>query len=222
MSAGVFAVALAVSGGLAASAAPGPVLTTNVATASQGGFVTVSSTGFAANEAVDVKLDGVVLDSGTATAAGDFSLFVVIPDTATIAAHALTATAVSGTSTGSINVAAQPTVTPATASISASAFGTTGVQLTFSGFTPGASVVFGGGTANQGGGVFSGAPVTVGAGGTVSYTTTFSDFGTGAAVPDTYYVNAQTIDGAFFSQAAAITVGADPATPVKGNARFTG
>jgi hypothetical protein len=214
-------VALAVSGGLAANAAPGAVLTTNATTASQGGFVTVSSTGFLANEAVDVKLDAVALDSGNATAAGDFSLDVSIPDATTVGVHTLTATAVSGTSTATITVAAQPAVTPATASISATAFGTTGVTVTFSGFTPGDSVQFGGGTGGSGGS-FAAAPVTVGAGGTVSYTTTYSDFATGAAVPGVYFVSAATANGAFSSAFATITVAADAATPVTGNAHFTG
>jgi hypothetical protein len=220
LSAGVFAVALAVSGGLAANAAPGALLTTNVATASQGGFFSVSATGFAANEAVDVTLDTVFLGSEQADGAGAVTVNgLSIPAGTTPGVHALTASALSGASTGTITVVAQPTITAAVTTITASEFAAGGVKVDAAGFVNGDTVEFGG-TFGIGGGNAIGAPIIV-AGGTASVVVLPSNFTTPPATGDIAIV-AGTLNSSYRTVAVTIHVVADAAAPVKGNASFTG
>lgn len=218
MSAGVFAVALAVSGGLAASAAPAGALATNVATASQGGFVDVSSTGFLPNESVDVKLDGVLLDTEDADGSGNFSWTIEVPAAASLGLRSLTASAVSGTSTGTLTVVAQPTITPAVTTITASAFAAGGVKIDAAGFVNGDSVQFGGTFGGTNGPI--GAPVVV-AGGAVSLVVVPSSFSPSLTTGD-FTILAGNANSSYRSAPVTIHVVADPAAPVKGNARFTG
>lgn len=218
LAAGVFAVALAVSGGLAANAAPGPVLTTNVTTASQGGFVTVSAAGFTVGEAVDVKLDAVLLDTENADGAGNFTWDVEIPAGTTPGVHPLTASAISGTSTGSITVVAQPTITPAVTTITESAFAAGGVKIDAAGFVNGTTVEFGGSFGGGNGSI--GAPVVV-AGGAVSLVVLPSSFSPSMTAGD-FTILAGSADSSYRTVFVTIHVVADAAPPVQGKAHFAG
>jgi hypothetical protein len=219
LSAGLFATTLAIGGGLAASAAPSIL---SAPTATTNGQVTVTVTGFVPSESLTINLDTTKLSDEVADSTGAFTGPVYIPDTATTGSHTIS---VVGTTTQSesITIVAQPTVSPAAPTLTVSAFGTTGVTATFSGFTPGDSVQFVYGTGGFGSGL--GTPVTVDASGVVSATLRSSDIGPGAAVPGTYFLFAGNVDGNIAAQVATITVVSDPAapaTPVKARANFAG
>jgi hypothetical protein len=224
LSAGLFATTLAIGGGFAANAAPGATVTANATTATVNGHVTLNAVGFDAAEFVTISFDSTFVTSGNAEADGTYENMLFVPEDATIGNHSATVVGdTSGTFTLPVEVVAPPTVSPATATVTASVFGTTGVKVDFSGFTVGDSVQFSAGGGGMGGPV--GTPVTVGANGIVSYTLRASDVGTGAVVPGVYGVGATTVAGNIWSQPSSITVVADPAapaTPVKARASFTG
>lgn len=219
LSAGLFATTLAIGGGLAANAAPS-ILSAPTATAN--GQVTVTVSGFAASESLTINLDTTKLSDEVADGTGAFTGQVYIPDTTTVGSHTIS---VVGTTTQSeaITIVAQPTASPLTPTVTASAFATTGVTITFSGFTAGESVQLGGGTAGSGGPI--GTPLTADGSGSVSFTAHASDFGSTAAQPGEHFLMASNVAGNITAQVATITVVADPAapaTPVKARASFTG
>jgi hypothetical protein len=220
LSAGLFATTLAIGGGLAASAAPSIL---SAPTATPNGHVTVTVSGFAASESLTINLDTTKLSDEVADGTGAFTGQVYIPDNTTVGAHTISVVETT-TQSESIDIVAQPTVSPAAPTITVSAFGTTGVTAAFSGFTPGDSVQSGYGTGGFGGGF--GAPVTVDASGVVSATLRSSDIGSGvAATPGTYFLYVSNVAGNILAQVANITVVADPAapaTPVKARANFAG
>lgn len=221
LSAGLFATTLAI--GASAASAAAPML--DPATASVGGIVTLNVSGFTPAERLTVELDSVNLSNEDADSSGALAGSVYVPDGTALGTHTVTVTGqTSGTvESDTLTVVAQPTVSPATASVTASAWGTTGVKVTFTGFTAGESVQLGGGTAGSGGAL--GAPVTADTNGVVSYTVHASDFSAGAALPGEYLVMATNATGNLLAQTATITVVADPAapaTPVRSTARFTG
>jgi hypothetical protein len=220
-SAGLFATTLAVGGGLAASAAPA---TLSASTATANGHVTITVDGFAPNESLTFDLDSTVLDNKLADGTGAFTGALYIPEDATVGTHTINILGtVSPAQSATINIVAQPTVSPAAPTITVSAWGTTGVTAAFSGFTPGESVQLGYATEGFGNGF--GAPVTIDASGVVSATLRSSDIGTEAAAPGKYFLFASNVAGNIVAQVANITVVADPAapaTPVKSTARFAG
>ena len=224
LSAGLFATTLAIGGGLAANAAPGATVTANATTATVNGHVTLNVVGFDAAEFVTISFDSTFITSGNAEADGTYENMLFVPEDATIGNHSVTVVgATSGTYNLPLEVVAQPTVSPAAPTVTASAFGTTGVTITFSGFTAGESVQLGGGTAGMGGAI--GTPVTADGSGAVVYTARASDFVAGAAAPGEYFLVASNVAGNITSGVATITVVADPAapaTPVKARASFAG
>ena len=220
LSAGLFATTLAIGGGLAASAAPSLL---SASTASANGYVTVTVAGFAPSEALTFNFDSTEIHKDFADGTGAFTGPLYLPEDATVGAHTINIVGTTSPAQSEpLEIVAQPTVSPATAKVTVSAFGTTGVTLTFSGFTAGESVQLGGGTGNSGGGI--GAAVTVGASGDVTYKVRSSDFGSGTALPGLYYVSGGTVAGNISAKVATITVVADaaPAKPVKARASFTG
>jgi hypothetical protein len=221
LSAGLFATTLAIGGGLAASAAPA---TLSASTATANGHVTITVDGFAPNESLTFDLDSTVLDNKLADGTGAFTGALYIPEDATVGTHTINILGtVSPAQSATINIVAQPTVSPAAPTITVSAWGTTGVTAAFSGFTPGESVQLGYATEGFGNGF--GAPVTMDASGVVSATLRSSDIGTEAAAPGKYFLFASNVAGNIVAQVANITVVADPAapaTPVKARANFAG
>lgn len=223
LSAGLFATTLAIGGGLAANAAPGATVTANATTATVNGQVTLSVAGFDADEFLTINFDSTFDASGNAKADGTYEYTLFVPVDATIGNHSVSVVGdTSGTYTLPLEVVAQPTVSPAAPTVTASVFGTTGVTITFSGFTAGESVQLGGGTAGSGGEI--GTPVTADSSGAVVYTARTSDFVTGVAAPGQYFLVASNVAGNILAQATTITVVADaaPATPVKARANFAG
>jgi hypothetical protein len=224
LSAGLFATTLAIGGGLAANAAPvAPSATLSAATATINGHVTLNVLGFDANEYMTISFDSTFVHSGNADANGAYTNMEFVPAEATIGNHAFTIVGdTSGTFTLPLEVVAQPTASPVTATVTASTFATTGVTITFSGFTAGESVSIGGGTGGMGGPIET---VTANSNGSVVYTARASTFGTGAGAPGEYFLLAETAAGNITGLATTITVVADPAapaTPVKARASFAG
>jgi len=217
-STGLVAAALVFGGTLAAHAGPPAAsVTSSSATATANGTVTLTEANFAPNDTLSVTFDSAPLTTSagsgftqdTADASGNYVATAYLPSTATVGAHTIT-------------------VSPASEALSA--YLSTGVTATFTGFAPGTTVTFGIATTAMGNQV--GSPVVVGASGTATLTfvptatsgfssvgtysiSAFSSAGDIAAVPAGFTVTANPV----VAPAAPV---ATPAAPVKQTASFTG
>lgn len=244
VSAAVAAFALAFSSAVAADAAGVPTATVNTNTATARGQVTLTLANYQPSESLTVTLDGSPAQTypnpgyaqNTTDASGSYSAAVYFPSSITTGAHILSvagsASAMTSTPTPiPITIVPQPTgsVTPSTVVVSA--YQSTGVTVTFSGFTPGTSVVFGVGNQSSGGPI--GNPVTADATGTatIHYVPTV---GSPYSTAGTYTLSAYGSAGSYAAKQLTLIVTADPApaappapvaapaTPVKQTASFTG
>jgi hypothetical protein len=222
---------------LAANAGPGATVSSNVSTASANGYVTLTAAGFAPNDDLTVTLDGspvsdYVEDPGVQDVADETGAYVTdvyIAAGATVGSHTLTVTgATAGPASTSITIVANPTASVTPASLQLSAYQSTGVTATFTGFPAGAAVEFhiaspgmgdtiGTGTANSSGVATVHFVPTAGSG--------FSSVGTYAISAGTTADNITS--GVQFTVTANAVVApaapvADPATPVTRAASFTG
>ncbi|MGN6760754.1 MAG: hypothetical protein ACTHJI_05430 [Leifsonia sp.] len=239
-STGLVAAALVFGGTLAAHAGPPTAsVTSSSATATANGTVTLTAANFAPNDTLSVTFDSAPLTTSagsgftqdTADASGNYVATAYLPSTATVGAHTITVTgATTGAVTTPITIVAQPTGSVSPASQALSAYLSTGVTATFTGFAPGTTVTFGIATTAMGNQV--GSPVVVGASGTATLTfvptatsgfssvgtysiSAFSSAGDIAAVPASFTVTANPV----VAPAAPV---ATPAAPVKQTASFTG
>ncbi|WP_394770800.1 hypothetical protein [Lacisediminihabitans sp.] len=235
VSAGLVA-ALAIGVPVAANAAPAPatvVLSSTTATATA--YVGITADGFQPNEALTFTLDAATLPTypgstntaGTSDAAGKFEGSAYIPAATTVGTHTITVT---GTTTAAasttITIVAQPTSSVNTPSVSLSTYSSKGVTATFAGFAPGATVSFGiggGQTGDQ-----AGADAVANASGVVTLTYV-PKAGSSFSTVGSYTLSAFAASGSIAATPAAFTVvadsavtPADPATPVKKPASFTG
>ena len=223
----LFATTLALGGGLAASAAPpAPSATLSATTATANGEVTLTIAGFAATERLTINFDSTNVSTVHADNDGGYTGSLYVPTDTTTGIHTVSVVGTTtATQTASITIVPRPTASPATATVTASTFATTGVTASFAGFTVGDSVQVYHATTLWAD--YSGVPVTVGASGVVSYTLLASEFGSGTVWPGEYFLYARTVDGTIAAQLTTITVVADPApaapaTPVKVRANFAG
>lgn len=234
VSAGLTALALALGGAATANAAPAPTVSSNPTTASARGQVTLTADGFQPNEALTVTFDSSTMNTyadtgftqGIADSTGHYVAAAYLPDSATVGTHTITVTgATSGPASTPITVVAQPTASVAPSTVALSAYHSTGVTATFTGFTPGSTVAFG--ISSPGLGDAAGPDAVVGSSGivTITYVPTA---GTNFFGPGAYQLSAFTTTGDIVAQAASFTVTPDaapvagPATPVKSTASFTG
>jgi hypothetical protein len=222
---------------LAADAAPGATVTSNVTTASGNGYVTLTAAGFQPNEDLTVTLDGspvsnYVEDPGmqdVADPTGAYVTDVYIAAGAALGAHTLTIT---GTDTGAastpITIVANPTASVTPASLQLSAYQSTGVTATFTGFPAGAAVEFHIASPGMGDSIGTGTANSSGVA-TVHFVPTA---GSGFNSVGTYSIGAGTTtdnitSGVQFTVTANAVVApaapvAGPATPVTRAASFTG
>lgn len=240
VSAAVAAFALALSGAVAADAAPVPTATVNTNTATANGEVRLTLANYQPGETLTVNLDGATAQTyadpgytqNTTDASGGYIAAVYFPSSITTGAHTISVTgSTTPVTTIPVTIVPQPTgsVTPST--IAVSAYQSKGVTVTFSGFTPGATVVFGLG--DQGSGGPAGNPVTADVTGTATlhYVATA---GAHYSAAGTYMFSAFASAGSYVAKPVTLTVTADaapaapaapvavPATPVQQNASFTG
>jgi hypothetical protein len=240
--AGAAAAALALAAPLAADAAA-PAATVTPAAATPTGYVELSATGLAPNEAVTVTFDSAaasdyVLNNGVqdqTDASGAYDTQVYVPGNATLGSHTITVTGTGPTDSASatVNVVAPPTATVSAPSIALSAYLRTGETATFTGFAPNSTIQAGIGGPGYGNGLGS---FTVNGNGvvTVPFVPTA---GNGFTTVGTYQISAISADQSIVSRVT-FTVTADPvapvvpaappaapaapATAVKGAATFTG
>jgi hypothetical protein len=237
LAAGVAAAALVIAAPLAAQAAPSATVTSNVSTASGNAYVTLTAAGFLPDEDLTVTLDGSAVDeyvegSGVqdvADSTGAYVTDVYIPAGTTLGAHNLTVTGgTTAPASTSINIVANPTASVTPASVQLSAYQSTGVTATFTGFPAGAAVEFHMASSGMGDGIGTGTADSSGAA-TVHFVPTA---GSGFDGVGTYAIGANTTDDSItsnvqFTVTANAVVAptapvADPATPVTRAASFTG
>ncbi|MCX7520903.1 hypothetical protein OSC27_01280 [Microbacterium sp. STN6] len=241
LSAGLVAAMLAIGAPLAANAAPSSAtITLNVSKVTAWGqFSVVSGGGFGPGDALSFTLDGIdvtnQLVNPTADGSGDItSSFGTLhfPNGGSIGSHTLVVTDTSDTTltaSSTIEVVADLTPTPATATRTLAQMASSGVAVSFSGFTAGAMVNVGMFNSALDGGLCD--SVAADSNGVVAVTcvwdAAFAALHGGAVKAGEYTIGANTVDTSMFSSSVIVTVGdpatpAAPAVPVKSTASFTG
>lgn len=240
-STGLLAAALVLGGSLVAHAGQisTATVTSSSATATANGVVTLTAANFQPNETLSVTFDSAPLTTSagsgftqdTADASGNYVATAYLPSSATVGAHTITVTgATTGPVTTAITIVTSPTGSVSPASLALSAYLSTGVTATFTGFAPGTTVTFGISTSAMGNQV--GSPVVVGASGTATLTYAATAGGSFSSV-GTYSLSAFSSAGDIVAQPVNFTVTANPvvapaapvatpAAPVKQTASFTG
>ncbi len=246
VAAGLIAAALSFGGASAAQAASGK-LASSAATATPGGTVTLTATGFRPNASLAFTFDiapltTVPLDgSAEATDAnGEYVGTATIPDDAKVGDHFISVFQDGEDPDGSlvdITIVAQPTSAAAPETQSLSTYLKNGVTATFTGFAPGATVSFGIASASTGS--EAGPDAVADADGTATLhfvpklgtiyanvgqysLSAFTAAGAVRAAPLTFSVTADAADTNPALVTTSVTPVAGPATPVKRAATFTG
>ncbi|MEY9953941.1 hypothetical protein [Leifsonia sp. EB34] len=243
-SAVIAALALALSGAVAANAAPTPSASISSTTATPVGQVLITMTNYLPNEPVTITLDSSPAQSyadpgytqGVTDGSGKYTAAVFFPPTTTVGPHVLAVSSNGNAVTGTpypfaITILPQPTGSVTPASVPDSAYLSKGVTATFTGFTPGAAVTITLGDHSAIGPVEF--PVTADSGGRVSlhYLPTS---GARFSMAGNYTFGASDRNSTFVARPVTLTVTADPvtppaspapaapATPIQQNATFTG
>lgn len=234
LSVGLFAVGVAILAPTPANALPVTTLVSSALTVTAPGQTTLTANGFAAGEALAFTLDSAPLPtygqvSENADSSGHYDGVAVIPGGTTLGAHTITVTGTSSLPASTvINVVATPTSAVSPSTVALSAYLSNGVTATFSGFAPGSTVSFG--ISTQSMGDPAGPDVVVAASGiaTIHFV---PKAGSGFANAGTYNLMASSAAYSILSASVSFTVTAnpvvappvaDPATPVKKVASFTG
>ena len=214
--------ALALGGPAAAAAAPGPSVQVIATTMSPYGALQVNGvTGFAANDALTVSLDGTDVTNQlvvtTTEADGSITqqlgnLHFPSASGGSVGSHTLTVTDTGGdTASVALTVIPSPVPTPARITRTVSQMRSTGVTVRFDGFLPGDTVTVG--MASQVNGSPCGAPRTADASGSVTATCVWdaayvARFGQSPAA-GAYIVGANNSIYTIYSDSADVTVAAD-------------